>query len=595
MESKWNMYAKKADFARLAETYHIDPVVARIMVNRDISEDEMEQYLKPSLEDLHDPHLLKDVDLSVELLMKAVKDGSKIRIIGDYDIDGINSTYILHQALIRVGADVDYAIPHRMEDGYGINESMVEKAYEAGVKLIITCDNGIAARSAIATAKLHDMTVIVTDHHAIPYEEVNGERIEVLPEADAIVNPHQSDCRYPFPEICGAVVAWKLVFVLFERAGLGAEVAYDYLGNAAFATVGDIMPLRDENRSIVKLGLRAIAGTKNPGLNALIERLQIDRNNLSTYHLGFLMGPCFNASGRLDTAVDAIELMEEIDSARAISRAAELVNMNEERKALTRIGDEKAFDLIESQNMAEDDVLIVYIPELHESLAGIVAGHIKERYFKPTFVFTDAKDGGLKGSGRSIPAYSMYDKLHECQEFLSKYGGHPMAAGVSLPKENLEAFRRKMNQLANLTEDDKTPVIHIDVPMPLAYVSEELIHELDLLEPFGNGNEKPVFAVKHMPIKRISYMGKENQYLRIIFRIEDGREMTGLYFRGSEELEAEIREVYGDLAWENAMRGQANDIYLTITYFPQINEYRGNISLQALITGVKTDKIKNNR
>lgn len=595
MESKWNMYAKKADFARLAETYHIDPVVARIMVNRDISEDEMEQYLKPSLEDLHDPHLLKDVDLSVELLMKAVKDGSKIRIIGDYDIDGINSTYILHQALIRVGADVDYAIPHRMEDGYGINESMVEKAYEAGVKLIITCDNGIAARSAIATAKLHDMTVIVTDHHAIPYEEVNGERIEVLPEADAIVNPHQSDCRYPFPEICGAVVAWKLVFVLFERAGLGAEVAYDYLGNAAFATVGDIMPLRDENRSIVKLGLRAIAGTKNPGLNALIERLQIDRNNLSTYHLGFLMGPCFNASGRLDTAVDAIELMEETDSARAISRAAELVNMNEERKALTRIGDEKAFDLIESQNMAEDDVLIVYIPELHESLAGIVAGHIKERYFKPTFVFTDAKDGGLKGSGRSIPAYSMYDKLHECQEFLSKYGGHPMAAGVSLPKENLEAFRRKMNQLANLTEDDKTPVIHIDVPMPLAYVSEELIHELDLLEPFGNGNEKPVFAVKHMPIKRISYMGKENQYLRIIFRIEDGREMTGLYFRGSEELEAEIREVYGDLAWENAMRGQANDIYLTITYFPQINEYRGNISLQALITGVKTDKIKNNR
>lgn len=595
MESKWNMYAKKADFARLAETYHIDPVVARIMVNRDISEDEMEQYLKPSLEDLHDPHLLKDVDLSVELLMKAVKDGSKIRIIGDYDIDGINSTYILHQALIRVGADVDYAIPHRMEDGYGINESMVEKAYEAGVKLIITCDNGIAARSAIATAKLHDMTVIVTDHHAIPYEEVNGERIEVLPEADAIVNPHQSDCRYPFPEICGAVVAWKLVFVLFERAGLGAEVAYDYLGNAAFATVGDIMPLRDENRSIVKLGLRAIAGTKNPGLNALIERLQIDRNNLSTYHLGFLMGPCFNASGRLDTAVDAIELMEETDSARAISRAAELVNMNEERKALTRIGDEKAFDLIESQNMAEDDVLIVYIPELHESLAGIVAGHIKERYFKPTFVFTDAKDGGLKGSGRSIPAYSMYDKLHECQEFLSKYGGHPMAAGVSLPKENLEAFRRKMNQLANLTEDDKTPVIHIDVPMPLAYVSEELIHELDLLEPFGNGNEKPVFAVKHIPIKRISYMGKENQYLRIIFRIEDGREMTGLYFRGSEELEAEIREVYGDLAWENAMRGQANDIYLTITYFPQINEYRGNISLQALITGVKTDKIKNNR
>lgn len=595
MESKWNMYAKKADFARLAETYHIDPVVARIMVNRDISEDEMEQYLKPSLEDLHDPHLLKDVDLSVELLMKAVKDGSKIRIIGDYDIDGINSTYILHQALIRVGADVDYAIPHRMEDGYGINESMVEKAYEAGVKLIITCDNGIAARSAIATAKLHDMTVIVTDHHAIPYEEVNGERIEVLPEADAIVNPHQSDCRYPFPEICGAVVAWKLVFVLFERAGLGAEAAYDYLGNAAFATVGDIMPLRDENRSIVKLGLRAIAGTKNPGLNALIERLQIDRNNLSTYHLGFLMGPCFNASGRLDTAVDAIELMEETDSARAISRAAELVNMNEERKALTRIGDEKAFDLIESQNMAEDDVLIVYIPELHESLAGIVAGHIKERYFKPTFVFTDAKDGGLKGSGRSIPAYSMYDKLHECQEFLSKYGGHPMAAGVSLPKENLEAFRRKMNQLANLTEDDKTPVIHIDVPMPLAYVSEELIHELDLLEPFGNGNEKPVFAVKHMPIKRISYMGKENQYLRIIFRIEDGREMTGLYFRGSEELEAEIREVYGDFAWENAMRGQANDIYLTITYFPQINEYRGNISLQALITGVKTDKIKNNR
>jgi single-stranded-DNA-specific exonuclease len=380
--------------------------------------------------------------------------------------------------------------------------------------------------------------------------------------------------------------------VLFERAGLGAEQAYDYLGNAAFATVGDITPLRDENRSIVKLGLRAIANTTNPGLNALMERLKIDRTRLSAYHIGFLLGPCFNASGRLDTAVDAIALMEEMDPNRAIARAAELVNMNEERKALTKQGDERAFQIIEEEHLDEDHVLVVYIPELHESLAGIVAGHIKERYFRPTFVLTNAQDGGLKGSGRSIPAYSMYDKLHECEEFLSKYGGHPMAAGISMPKENLEGFRKKMNELANLTEKDMTPVVHIDVPMPLSYVTEELIHELDLLEPFGNGNEKPIFAVKHAPVKRISYMGKENQFLRFILGMEDGREMTALYFRGSEELEQEIREVYGDSAWDSAMRGMGNDIHLTITYFPQINEYRGNISLQALITGVKTDKMK---
>ncbi len=592
MNSIWNMYAKKADFSALSEKYKIDPVVARIMVNRDVPEEEMEHYLHPSLDHLHDPHRLKDVEKAVDLLLLARDRGEKIRIIGDYDIDGINSTYILHQALKRVDAVVDYAIPHRMEDGYGMNPSMVDKAKEAGVKLIITCDNGIAAREACSRAKEYGMTVIVTDHHAIPYEEIDGVRREVLPDADAIVNPHQADCAYPFPEICGAVVAWKLVFVLFERAGLGAEQAYDYLGNAAFATVGDIMPLRDENRSIVKLGLRAIANTTNPGLNALMERLKIDRTRLSAYHIGFLLGPCFNASGRLDTAVDAIALMEEMDPNRAIARAAELVNMNEERKALTKQGDERAFQIIEEEHLDEDHVLVVYIPELHESLAGIVAGHIKERYFRPTFVLTNAQDGGLKGSGRSIPAYSMYDKLHECEEFLSKYGGHPMAAGISMPKENLEGFRKKMNELANLTEKDMTPVVHIDVPMPLSYVTEELIHELDLLEPFGNGNEKPIFAVKHAPVKRISYMGKENQFLRFILGMEDGREMTALYFRGSEELEQQIREVYGDSAWDSAMRGMGNDIHLTITYFPQINEYRGNISLQALITGVKTDKMK---
>ncbi|MCR5054090.1 MAG: single-stranded-DNA-specific exonuclease RecJ, partial [Lachnospiraceae bacterium] len=499
---KWVVMAKKADFNAISEKHHIDPVIARIMVNRDVKEEDMEKYLSPSLDDLYDPHLMKDMDRAVELMTEAIDSGKKIRVVGDYDVDGITSTYILKTAIRRCGGDADHAIPHRIKDGYGINPSMVENAKDAGIDLIITCDNGIAAREAVSRAKELGLTIIVTDHHAIPFEknEGTGEVKEILPDADAVVDPHRADCPYPFPDICGAVVAWKFVFALYEKMGIPKEEAFSFLYLAAFATIEDVMELRDENRAIVKEGLKALRNTDNAGMKALIARSGLSGMDITVYHVGFVLGPCFNASGRLDTATLGIDLLEETDAAEAAAKADALINLNEERKAMTTLGDEEALRVIEEKELFPCDVLVVYVPTIHESLAGIVAGHLKEKFYRPTFVITNDEEGNLKGSGRSIPSYSMYEKISECKDLLTKFGGHPMAAGLSLKKENLDEFRKKLNEGAGLKEEDFVRKISIDVPMPMSYPNVEFIRSMAVLEPFGNGNEKPLFAEKDVQI-----------------------------------------------------------------------------------------------
>ncbi len=599
VSEKWMVYAKRADFQALGARLGVDQVTARVLVNRDIPEEAMQRFLHPSLSDLHDPHLLKDVEKAVGLLKKAVEEKQKIRIIGDYDIDGISSTYILHQALLRVGADADYAIPHRITDGYGVNPAMVEKAKEDGISLIITCDNGIAAFEAVERAKKLGLTVIVTDHHEIPYEEEDAEksmdatgqasspvRKEKLPPADAVVNPHRTDCRYPFSNICGAVVAWKLVFVLYESFAVPTEEAHRFLENAAFATVGDVMELMDENRSIVALGLKALMQTENTGMRALLRETGLKDETLSSYHIGFVLGPCFNASGRLDTATLAIELLEEQDEEKAAVRAAMLRELNEERKAMTIEGDERVFSAIEDKGMAEEPVLIVYVPGLHESLAGIVAGHVKDRYYRPTFVLTDSENGDLKGSGRSIPGYPMFDRLVECSEYLTKFGGHPMAAGLSLKKESLEAFRESMIKNAKLSEDDLVRKVMIDVPMPLSYVSEDVVRQMDLLEPFGNGNEKPLFADKGIEVIRLSEIGKSKQFLRFTFLLQNGLTMVGLLFHDCDRFREELSNEYGEGTFRELLLGRRKGVTLRFTYYPQINEYHGDTSLQVILSQV---------
>lgn len=622
MTEKWMMYAKKADFKAIGTRLGIDPVTARVLVNRDVPDEEMDAYLHPSLSQLHSPHLLKDGEKAAALLKEAIDGGKKIRIIGDYDIDGICSTYILHTALLSCGADADYAIPHRISDGYGINPSMVQKAKEDGVDLIITCDNGISAFDAIDWANELGISVIITDHHEVPFgvssiadgdddgevratnesadggagvfaSDADNGRYDRIPEADAVVNPHRQDCDYPFPDICGAVVAWKVVFLLYELFGKSEDEALRFLEFAAFATVGDVMPLRGENRAIVSLGLKALTKTENVGMRALLMRTGIEHAAVSAYHVGFVLGPCFNASGRLDTATLAIELLEETDEENAAAKADMLVVLNDERKEMTKEGDELAFSAIEDKGMADDPVLIVYVPRLHESLAGLVAGHIKETYFRPTFVLTDAEDGGLKGSGRSIPAYSMFEKMCECDEYLTKYGGHPMAAGLSMEKESFEAFRELMIARANLSEDDLTRKVMIDVPMPLSYIREDVIREISLLEPFGNGNEKPLFADKNVPIARASRIGKDKQFLRFSFLTSDGLTMVGLLFHDCARVEEELIATYGEETWLSLLGerrgagGAGEPVTIDFTYFPQINEYRGETSLQVVLSDVR--------
>lgn len=581
---KWVVTAKRADFAGIGAKYGIDPVIARIIRNRDVVEDsDIDMYLNGGRQYLHDPHLLKDVDKAVNILENKIRNGKSIRVIGDYDIDGVNATYILLKGLKRCGANVDAAIPDRMKDGYGLNINLVDNAKNDDIDTIITCDNGIAAIDEIAHGKELGMTIIVTDHHEVPYRQLEDGRKEILrSNADAIVNPKQEECEYPFSSICGAVVAWKLVQVLYEKMGIPLAEADEFLENAAFATVGDVMELKNENRVIVKLGLDRIHNTGQQGLRALILKNSISMSEVKAYHFGFILGPCINASGRLDTARRSLNLLMSEDMVTAEKLAQELIDMNASRKELTVQGVRKAMDMIEEKGYDKDKVMVVYMPECHESLAGIIAGRIREHYNKPVFVLTKAEEG-VKGSGRSIEAYSMFDEMVKVRDVFTKFGGHPMAAGLSLEEERVDEFRRRINEVSTLTEEDFIPKIAIDVPMPLEYVNMGLIEQLSVLEPFGKGNEKPIFADKDVDIISAKIIGKNQNVLKMRVRLRNYTELDALYFGDIDAILNHIEEKFGKAELEALMSGDENSVKLSIIYYPDINEYQGRRSIQIMV------------
>ncbi|WP_455438373.1 single-stranded-DNA-specific exonuclease RecJ [Hungatella hathewayi] len=563
---RWMLQTKKADFHEMAGIHHITPVTARIIRNRDIvGAEAVEKYLRGSLKDLYSPHLLKDMDLAVEILKGKTAQGKRIRIVGDYDIDGVCSTYLLYRALTRIGANVDYEIPDRIKDGYGINESIIRAAADDGVDTILTCDNGIAAVEQVRLAKELGLTVLITDHHDIMQEEGR----DVLPPADAVVNPKQSGCSYPYPEICGGMVAYKLVKALYEAFSVPEEEWLSMLEFAAIATVGDVMKLRDENRIIVKEGLKRIADTKSIGLLKLIERNDLDKDHISAYHIGFVIGPCLNAGGRLQTAKLALALLLCEDGEEADRLAMELKELNDQRKDMTKQGTEEAIAQVE-QCYRDDKVLVAYLPSCHESLAGIIAGRLREQYQKPAFVLTDG-EGCVKGSGRSIEQYHMFEGLVKVRDLLLKFGGHPMAAGLSLEKENIDEFRRRLNEDAELTEDDFVRRIWIDVPMPFDYISEPLIEELELLEPFGQGNEKPLFAQKGLHIRSVRVLGKNRNAVKFSLADEKGTPMDAMLFTDGDTFLEEL----------------GNRRVIDVIYYPTVNEYNGSRTLQVIIKNYK--------
>ena len=586
--------AKRADFDAISQKYHIDPVLARIIRNRDVVEDkDIDRFLNGTREHLYAPGLLKDMDRAVDILLEKIAQGKRIRIIGDYDIDGICSTYILFRGLSKCGAAVDTAIPHRIRDGYGLNENLIQEAYDAGTDTVLTCDNGIAAYEQTAFANSLGMTVIVTDHHEVPYEEKDGVRQYRVPEARAVVDPKQEDCGYPFPEICGAVVAYKLVLALLAkkeemdwREAMESELGLELLELAAFATIGDVMELRDENRIIVKSGMELMKHTRNIGLKALMLATGTDAAHIKPYTIGFVLGPCLNATGRLDTAANALELFKAQDMEVAAVLAGDLKAMNDSRKELTLKGVEEAIRQIEDGGLDKDRVLVVYLPEVHESLAGIIAGRIREKYCRPVFVLTRAEDG-VKGSGRSIDAFHMYDEMTKCKELFTKYGGHKLAAGLSLPEENVDVFRRRLNENCTLTDADFEEKVMIDVPMPMAYASIGFVREIARLEPFGNGNPKPQFAQKNVRFVGGRVLGANRNVGKYTVADEGGKKYEMIYFGDIEAFDAYAAEKYGAAAVDNLYhRGTqtaAEDIVLSVVYYPDINEYRGNVSLQMVM------------
>lgn len=566
MNSKWMVYAKKADFKQIASEYGIDQVLARIIRNRDIcGSKDIDMYLNGNLNDIHNPHSMKDADKFVDIITKKIEEHKPVRIIGDYDIDGICSIYILFCGLKAAGADVDYVVPHRINDGYGINEHLIDNAINEGIDTIVTCDNGIAAYNQVRYAKDNGITMIVTDHHDVPFEIKDDKKVYIVPPADAVINPKQADCDYPFKLLCGAGVAYKLISLLYDRLGFDKKELEDYIEFMAIATVGDIVDLIDENRIVVKYGLKHIAHTKNTGLRALIEECQLDINNISPYHIGFAIGPCLNASGRLDTARQAIELMLCKDNEKAHNMAKELIALNNERKSMTEQETQKAIELVENTGLLKDRVLVIYLKDCHESIAGIIAGRIKERYYRPTFVITNAEDGA-KGSGRSIEGYNMYEEINKCKNVLTKYGGHPMAAGLSLAISDIDIFRKMLNDNAILTDEDLIPKMWIDVPMPVSYANIRLVNQLKLLEPFGKGNEKPVFADRNLYVKTASVIGKNKNVLRCQLETEDGTYVPAVQF-GINNIDDIPRA---------GMR-------ISIIYYPDINTFNGIMSLQIII------------
>ena len=583
---QWMVAAKKADFYAIAEKFHVDPVVARIIRNREvIGEKNIRIYLGGNLSDLSDPHQMKDMDRLVEILAQKIRKQAHIRIIGDYDVDGVTSSHLFLTALRRVGAKVDVVIPHRIQDGYGLSLHLLQQAKEDGVDTILTCDNGIAAIDEIAWAKAQKMTVLVTDHHAVPFEEHEGRRTEKKSLADAVVNPHQQDCGYPYKELCGAGVAWNVIRVLYENYDMDKREAEDLLDFVAMATVCDVMSLTGENRILVKEGLKRIRHTKNIGLQALMQACNVQPENISAYHFGYVLGPCVNATGRLDTARHALRLFETGQETEAEEIARDLVDLNQERKELTLQGVEMAKKLCEEGGYENDPILVLFLPDVHESIAGLIAGRIREMYNRPVFVLTRGEEG-VKGSGRSTENYSMYENMCGCAELFTKFGGHPMAAGLSL-REDVAVFRGKINACCELTEDDFIPKIKIDMAMPAAYPTIGLIRELARLEPFGNGNSKPQFADRELALLRASVVGRNQNVLKLSLMTAAGEHVSAVYFGDVEAWKQYYSEKYGQTEVDAALRGRANAIRMSVIYYPEINVYQGMESVQLIIRNYK--------
>ena len=587
MKEKWVVSAKKADFQAIGQRFGIDPVLARIMRNRGLTDlQEMHLYLHGTRADLNDPHLLKDADLAAQILREKIKEKKRIRIIGDYDIDGIQSTYILYCALRRLGADADFVIPDRILDGYGLNEHLVTRASQDGIDTILTCDNGISAIDQIHLAKSLGMTVVVTDHHEVPFTEVDGVRREKVCEADAVVNPKQQACHYPFKKLCGAAVAFKLVQVLYEVFGLEVSEADCFIENAGFATVGDVMDLQGENRILVKLGLEMLNRTTNIGMKALILQNKLTMGAIKSHDIGFRIGPCLNASGRLDTARLSLKLLLCESETEAAVLAEEIVELNESRKLLTMHAVEQAKEIAQQEEYVNDRVLVIFLPDCHESLAGIVAGRIREAYYRPTLVVTRSEHGA-KGSGRSIESYSMYEELCKCEEYLTQFGGHPMAAGFSLKEADIDAFRRKLNEACTLTEEELRPKVVIDVPMPISYITERLVNQLGCLEPFGKGNEKPVFADRNLVIERLRICGKEGRVFQMKVRNAAGVSMDAVYFGDAEDLLLPLTEKYGKVVAQDTLAGRCvHEAALHFTYYPEMDHYYETPRIKLRLTGV---------
>ena len=564
---KWVVAAKRADFNSIGQEFEIDPVIARLIRNRDVTgQDNIRMYLKGSIKDIPSPWLMKDMKKAVKIIKEKVSEKAKIRIIGDYDIDGVMSTYVLLRGLIRIGADVDTYIPDRVADGYGIHEHLINRAEEDKVDTILTCDNGIAAVSEIQLAKEKGMTVIVTDHHEIPYKETENGREIILPPADAILNPKQQDCPYPSKNLCGAVVAFKLISALYEEFCVPGEELEDFYELAAIATVGDVMDLQGENRILVKEGLKRLKNTGNPGLRELIRVNGLEDSKITAYHVGFVLGPCINASGRLDTAARSLALLNAENQDEAAKLAGDLTALNQSRKSLTEEGKEAAIHQVENTDLKNDRVLVIYLPDCHESIAGIIAGRIREKYHKPTFVLTKGENSA-KGSGRSIEAYSMYEELVRCADLLIQFGGHPMAAGLSIEEKNIEKFRRRLNQNCSLTEEDLQPKIVIDVPMPISYITKNLIRQIALLEPFGKGNTKPLFAQKGLKVLDAVVVGRNRNVAKVRLMDPHGTVMDGVYFGEADEFVRFIKDRSS----------------VSVTYYPEINQFRGREDIQIVI------------
>ena len=581
---KWMLHNKRGDFQGIGQKYNIDPVIARIMVNRGVKEEEdVRKYLQGTLEDLYEPTLLWDMEKAADLLVDAIDKGVVIGIASDFDVDGIFSSMILHTAFTTVGATCFIETPNRVTEGYGLNRRIVDDAVEKGAGLLITCDNGIAALDAISYAKEKGLTVVVTDHHEVPFEEQeDGTRIYVKPDADAIVNPKQEECQYPFPKLCGAGVTLKLAQVLYRHYGIPKKQLEPLIEYAAIATVADVMDLEDENRILVKYGLELLKHTKNKGLRAILEVNNLLDCDIKAYHIGFVIGPCFNAAGRLETVKAALDLLMCQDDREANIMASDLKALNESRKEMTQKGVEQAITLIEESDIIKDKVLLVKLQDCHESLVGIIAGRIRERYNKPVLVFVDVEEG-IKGSGRSIEAYNMFEELLKCKDLLGRFGGHPMAAGLSLPLENFEELRRRLNENTTLVEEDFRPKVMIDVPMPIGYISEELVEQLNVLEPFGKGNEKPLFAEQHFKIISSAIVGKNQNVFKAKIANSNNARIDAVYFGDIEQFVSFLKEEYGQEEYDKMMHGEANQIDIGFTYYPSINEYNGRRTLQVVI------------